>query len=184
MNKLGVSLAAAAAVVAATGYAVAGYNRLVGLEQRIVAQHAQTQNVYSAILSNIRSQGLSVEQYAASVQEALRNAIGGRYGDQGARGALLFIQEQNPTIGQDVFLKLQSAIESGYAAFERSQRLKLDMLREYETALRVFPTNLVAASAGLPAIDLKEYGRLALAAEAQDMFGGAAAQPIDPFKKN
>lgn len=175
------AIAVAAVVVGIVGILSSGYNRLVDLEERLEAQHAQTRNVFGSITNEIQAQGLTVGEYRASVLEAIDAAITGRYGQGGADAAILFMREQNPQMAPAVFLKLQSVISAGYGRFERAQAVKLDIIREYESALRRFPSNMVAGAFGFPQADLDALKRIVVAADTDAAFDSGTAAPIDPF---
>lgn len=170
-----------AIVFVVAAMAVAANNRFVGFEAQLKAQQEQTQNVYSTISNDIRSQGLVVEQYRKSVLQAIDSAMTGRYGKDGLQGAFVAIREQNPQMSEAVFLKLQSVISSGYAQFEKSQAIKLDILRAYETQLNSFPDSVFAGLLGYPKLDLSKMGTIVISQETEDVFSSGKSNPIDPF---
>lgn len=168
-------------VVALGGVLSSNYNVLVDLEERLEAQHEQTRNVFASIGNEIRSQGLVVEDYQASVLQAIEAAMTGRYGASGAEAAILLIREQNPQMAPQVFLKLQNVISGSYARFERAQALKLDIVREYESALRRFPTSVVATLFGMPEINLAQVKKIVVSAAAKEAFQTHQSTPLNPF---
>lgn len=184
MSKTLIGVIVAAAVVLAMGGILSStYNQFVDLEERLAAQHDQTRNVYAAITNEMRSQGLAVERYQAAVLEAIDAALTGRYGQQGVDAAILLMREQNPEIAPEVFLKLQAVISSAYARFERAQAVKLDIAREYRSALRRFPGNAVAGVLGFPQTDLEALNRIVVNPATADAFATGSAGPVDPFAK-
>ena len=160
------------------GYAISVRNSLIRQENGIKAQDLDMQNVHASIYQQMESQGLVAKQYGKMVIDALDAAISGRYGEGGAKAAMLWIQEQNPNIDPSIMAKLQVTIEAGYNKFESAQRTKIDNVRTYANQLDVFPSNIVASMFGFPRIDMALANRIVTSGTTkQDFSTGELSQP-------
>ncbi len=139
---------------------VGARNGFVRTENRISALDGDMKNVHASIYRQMEAQGVAVDKYGDIVIEAINAGMSGRYGDDGVKGAMLWIHEQNPTIDAAIMLKLQQAIEVGYNKFEAKQREKIDVVRTYKDQLGSFPSNVVASTFGFPRIDMAAAERV------------------------
>lgn len=165
-------------------YVVGTYNDLVQQENGVIAVHEDMKNVHASIFNNMKSQGISVEKYGDTVIKAIEVAMGGRYGKNGAQGAMLWLKEQNPSIDSAVYLKLQTVIEAGYTRFESTQRGKIDRLRVIDNTLESFPKGFIARLFGFPKKVTADM-RVTISSEAtEEMMKTKKMQTINPFEKN
>lgn len=169
--------------LATMGWGVSTYNGFVASENSIVASYKQDQNVDSEILNTIRSQGSVGKEYESAVLNAIDKSIKGRYGNDGAKQAILFLKEDNPKMDPAVFLKISEAIEAGYAKFSASQATRVDKVRSYQTSTQTFPASIVAKVCGFPRIDLEKYGKVVISGETQKNFDTGTQNAVDPFAK-
>jgi len=163
---------------------VTTYNGLVRSENSIEAFDKDMQNVHANLYTQLKAQDLAVDKYGEMVVEAIQAAISGRYGDKGVKGAMLWIQEQNPTIDATVLVKLQVVIEAGYNKFEASQRTKIDAVRVYKDSLGTFPRNIIASAFGFPRMDKEMMERVITSATTKKDFasGELSDAPISTKK--
>lgn len=150
------------AVLVFVGFAVVGYvvstaNYANRIEQQLKA--AQTDN--KNILANYGQKVIEAAQvpgmYADDVARVTREAIEGRYGDKGSQAVFQWIQEQNPTIDSQLYVKIQQIIEGGRKDFEIGQRRQIDIRRQYETSLGEIPRGWVMGMVGYPKLNLSDF---------------------------
>ncbi len=154
------------------------YNTLVRHENGIEAATKDMENALGAGYKKIQAQGLSVNKYKKIFIEALNVAMTGRYGKSGSQAAFQWIQEKHPKLDPKVFAALNDAIEVTFNRFEAAQRNKIDRVRVYKNALRVFPNNLWAGMFGFPKIDMKKADQVVSSDSAkQDMKSGKLSTP-------
>lgn len=129
-------------------------NDFVAQEAALVAQYKQNQNNYDSMVKKV----VEVSQVPAMATEDLskltKDAIAGRYGENGSKAVFQFIKEHNPTIHVELYYKIQQVIEAGRNSFEAEQKVLLDKKRVYETQLNSFPTGVIARMMGFPRVDL------------------------------
>jgi hypothetical protein len=135
-------------------------NSLVGLEEGVIASYNDGENVHSNTFKKIKQAGLVTENYSKQVQDTISNAIRGRYGPDGIKANMAFIQEQNPSISPDLFQRLIVIIEAGNNEFAAKQTDRLDRIRVYRTKLRSFPGSFIASTLGFPKIDMAKYEKV------------------------
>jgi hypothetical protein len=140
-------------------------------------------NVHASIFNTMKSQGISIEKYGDTVIKALDVAMGGRYGQDGVKGAMVWIKEQNPTIDPSLYTKLQTVIEAGYTKFESTQRSKIDRLRIFDNFMESFPRGFIARAMGFPKKVTADMRETISTAETKEMMKTKEIKTIDPFAK-
>jgi hypothetical protein len=86
-----------------------------------------------------------------------REAIQGRYGQDGSKAVFQFLQEQNPQLDPAIFAKIQVVIEEFRNKFELAQRDMIDVKRMYNTQLGSLWTGFWLGVAGYPNVDMKKF---------------------------
>jgi LemA protein len=167
----------ALAVILALGWFVSVGNDLVAREQAVRQAWAQVQNVYQrradlipnlvetvkgfaaqerAVLEEVTRARASVAgmQVTAEVlrdPEALRRFQEAQAQLGGALGRLLAVVERYPELkSNQSFLALQSQLEGTENRIAVERRRYNEAVRQYNTAVRRFPANLVASLRGFP----------------------------------
>jgi LemA protein len=167
----------ALAVILALGWFVSVGNDLVAREQAVRQAWAQVQNVYQrradlipnlvetvkgfaaqerAVLEEVTLARASVAgmQVTAEVlrdPEALRRFQEAQAQLGGALGRLLAVVERYPELkSNQSFLALQSQLEGTENRIAVERRRYNEAVRQYNTAVRRFPANLVASLRGFP----------------------------------
>jgi hypothetical protein len=163
------------------GSAVSNYNSFVKLEEQVEAIHKDMENAHGSIYNQIKSQGLTVQNYGDTVIKAINVAISGRYGEGGVKSAWTWIQEKNPEIDPSLYKSLMQVIEAGYNKFENIQRNKIDVVRTYNTKLRTFPDNIWANIFGFPKCNLKDLEEVISTESSKEMMETKKMDTINPF---
>jgi len=156
-------------------------NSMVSLQEQIEAKNKDNQQIYSSIRIKIEQSGLVANQYSDQVVRAIESAIGNRYGGGGAKGAMLWIKEQNPEINPATFTKVQQVVESEFTKFEANQTTLLDLGRVYKTKIRRFPNSMVAGLFGFKKSDIEPFMTVLTTQEAQRDFSTGTMTAPDTF---
>ncbi|MFC1640430.1 hypothetical protein ACFL2D_00090 [Patescibacteria group bacterium] len=146
------------AVLIVGGMALGYRGDCVRAEAGIKAQYKQNQNNYDNMWKKFKEMAQVPEMYTADLKSLYDGAIGARYGAEGSKAAMQWIQEQNPNLDPSMYTKLQSAIEAGRNSFEANQRDLLSKKQAYEIVLngnRALIAGIIVAS--YPTIDLDDY---------------------------
>ena len=88
--------------------------------------------------------------YKNGLKEVIKGTFEGRYGADGSKAVMQWIQEQNIQFDSSLYKEIQIVISAGRDEFRISQTKKLDACQLYETRLQQFPGNIVAGMFGFP----------------------------------
>lgn len=166
---------------AIAGSAVSNYNSFVKLEEQVGAIHKDMENAHGSIYNQIKSMGMTTQNYGDMVIKAINASISGRYGEGGVKSAWAWIQEKNPEIDPALHKSLMQVIEAGYNKFENIQRSKIDVLRTYKTKMRTFPDNIWAGIFGFPKCNLKDLEEVISTESSKEMMKTKKMETINPF---
>lgn len=122
-------------------------------------------------------------QYGDLVIEAIKAGTEGRYGEGGAKAALLFITEQNPNIDASVYKEVQRTVEAAFTDLQAAQTTKQDMIRSYEGSLHSAWGGAVAGAFGFPRMDLEAAKQVITTKEMKDARQSGELTTPDLFPK-
>ena len=141
MRQRGFSVVAVAAAIVSLALAVIvgsyfigyiGYrNTAQSFEVDIPAQYTQTQNVYDNGWKKVMEIAQVPAMQADQVKTVYAGIMSGRYGSNGSQAMVQLIQEQNPHLDSEVYLKVQRTVESFHDSFESSQQNLIARKQEY-----------------------------------------------------
>lgn len=146
----------AAVGIAAISY-VSAYNFGNTSEKSIEAQYTSNKNTLSSYTLKVAEAAQVPAMQRDDLSEVIEAAMNGRYGDKGSQAVFQWIQEQNPQINSEVYIKIQNIIESGRTEFKLAQDMLIDKKRVYETQLGSFWSGFWLRVAGYPRIDWSKF---------------------------
>jgi Tfp pilus assembly protein PilE len=144
------------AVPAIFGY-VSAYNLGNRTENQLTAMLENNENIYANGTQKVIEIAQVPSMYAEQVSKVTREAIQGRYGQDGSKAVFQFLQEQNPQLDPAIFAKIQVVIEEFRNKFELAQRDMIDVKRMYNTQLGSLWTGFWLGVAGYPKVDMKKF---------------------------
>ena len=144
------------AVPAIFGY-VSAYNLGNRTENQLTAMLENNENIYANGTQKVIEIAQVPSMYAEQVSKVTRDAIQGRYGQDGSKAVFQFLQEQNPQLDPAIFAKIQVVIEEFRNKFELAQRDMIDVKRMYNTQLGSLWTGFWLGVAGYPKVDMKKF---------------------------
>lgn len=167
------------AIVVVIVYGISFYNTAIDYDTRYNALHSDTKNIFSKINNTMDREGFTLEKYSDDIIKAFEVANKGRYGETGAKGAMLWLKEQNPNIDADLYKRLNQLIEANYAEFANIQTRKLELTRSYNKFLRQFPNNVYAF---MLRFEVKDTDNIVTSTKTQKAFETNVHNIENPFK--
>ncbi len=141
--------------VAATWFKYA--NQGATLENRIVAVYDSNKANMNSYMTKIQEMTQVPAMYKADLQDIVRQTFEGRYGANGSKAVVQFIQEKNLNLDPGMYRQIQQAIEAGRNDFKTAQDQLIDAKRTYQTQLDKPWSGFWLGLAGYPKIDLNKY---------------------------
>lgn len=102
-------------------------------ENQIDASYKNNQNILGQYSLKVQEAAHVSDKYSEALTALISKALDARYGEDGSKAAFQWIQEQNPNLDPQVYVKLQQIIEAGRNEFKVSQTSLLDQCRVYKT---------------------------------------------------
>lgn len=163
------------------GTYTSSYDSGVNYEEQLEAAWNDNENVLAAHKKKVR-QALSTSKLnAQQVEGIVTKAIQARYGADGSRAAMQWIQENHPQLDQSINIKLMQIMEAGENEFKVAQTRLLDIKRAYQTMLGkdyLLGEGWWLRMAGFPKTDLTKY-KVISTEDAKEAFKTGIDKPID-----
>jgi hypothetical protein len=130
-----IAVVAVLATVVVVGSYFVGYlgyrNTAQSFEMDIPAQYTETQNVYDNGWKKVVEIAQVPEMQAQQVKDVYAGVMTGRYGSNGSHALLQMLTEQNPNLGQDVYVTVQRTVEAFHDSLQASQTNLIARKQEY-----------------------------------------------------
>lgn len=167
------------------GIFVSANNTGVRHDAGLKATHGNNQNILSNYYQKVGEVAQVPGMQAEAQKEIIEAALSGRYGADGSRAVFQSIQEHNPNVSEQMYVKIQTVIEAGRDEFKNNQTLLSDKVRAYEVALNSLPGGMVMRIMGFPRVPLEKYKLITTAAVDTVYEAGKESGPltIAPVKK-
>lgn len=149
-----IGVVAAAVLLAVVGSYVSAANYGNTAEVELKAKYADNQNVYANGTQKVIEMAQVPDMYVDAVSKVTRDAIGGRYGQDGSKAVFQMLREQNPQIDPSMFIKIQQTIEAFRNEFQHSQTALLDRCATYEKQRGYVFSGFWLRLAGYPKMDI------------------------------
>lgn len=174
-----IALIAIAAVVVLVGGSLISYNNsFVTLETQVKKFNKDSENHLSNYTLKVQETAQVPEMYKDGLKEVIKDTFQGRYGQDGSKAVMQWIQEQNIPFDSSLYKEIQVVISSGRDEFRISQTKKLDACGLYETKLGQFPGSMIAGMFGYPRIDLEKTCQVVSDVTTQKAFDAGVQKPI------
>ena len=166
---IGLSVAAFAALILmmAVGY----NNTAANYEASIIAADTDSQNVLGQYAPKLQEAiGVSKLQVNA-VKDVISGANASRYGADGSKADVQWIQEQNPQLNQQSYQTILDIIQAGRDTFQLTQRRKIDEIRSYRSSTQQIPGKWFYSMMGYPTPGFfDKYDHIVVSSHAQKAF--------------
>ncbi len=160
------------------GMYISAYNSGVRYEAQIEKFHKSSQNTLSNYTLKVKEMAQVPDMYVSDLTKVVEATFQGRYGQDGSKAVMQWIQEQNLQFDSKLYLNLQAVIESGRDEFKLSQDRKLEICTQYEQELGYFWRGMWMGVAGYPKKDLDVICKVILDAQTNDTFEKGEATVI------
>lgn len=128
------------------------------LENAITAQYEQNQNSLSNMSNSIAEAAQVPTMARDDLIAVIKSGIEGRYGPNGSGALVQAMKESYPgQLDPKLYLNLQTLIEAKRNDFANEQKILIDKIRSYKTALGSPIQGFFLSLAGYPKIDLEQY---------------------------
>lgn len=132
----------------------------VQTENQIELLSNKSENVLSTTTIKIRDAVGLNDSYTKSLKEVVTAAVEGRYGKDGSKATMQWIQEQNPVFDSKVIMKVHDLIDGGGSEFKISQDQVLEYCKPYKDQLDSLVKGWMLKAAGFPKKDLTKLCRV------------------------
>ncbi len=127
-------------------------------EVDIQAKYTDNKNVYDNGWKKVKEAAQVPDLQVEALQKVYASAMQGRYGADGSKAVFQFIKEQNPTIDQTTFIKIQQDIEAFRNEFQSNQTRLVSRKQAYQTFLTATSNGrFYNMLGGYPHIDLSKF---------------------------
>lgn len=154
------------------------YDYAVETENQIELLNQQSENVLSTTTIKIKDAAGIANIYAEDLKKVVSAAVEGRYGKDGSKATMQWIQEQNPTaINEKLYLKVQDIIDGGGSEFKISQDRKLEYCKPYKDKLDYLVRGTLLKWAGFPKKDLANLCQVVSDSDSREAFKTGIRKP-------
>lgn len=153
MNKLVIGVIIGLVVVMIGGMVVSYNNQDVMLRTNIKAQQLDNTSVFDNMSKKISQ----VSQVSVKQMEMLKEIFASHAQARSTGGdnqVMTWIKESIPNVDTTTFNNLQNIIVSSRDAWTMSQRKLIDLKREHDQLLQMFPSNMILAMLGKQPIEI------------------------------
>lgn len=126
-------------------------------EQALLTKVENNQNIYAQGTQAVMEIAQVPDMYLDAVSRVTKDAIEGRYGENGSRAVFQMLQEQNPTLNPAMYDRIQAKILDFRNEFKTNQSEMLSMRQAYKTSLGNVWGGMWLKFAGYPKTDLKQF---------------------------
>lgn len=158
---------------------VSTYNSAVTMENDVSRVGQDSQTELSKHVMKIRELAQVPDIYIEGLTKVTRESMQGRYGEDGSKAVMQWIQEQNLQVDSAVYLNIQAEISAGRNSFAQSQQRMNEVCANYRNMLGYFVTGNVLRIMGFPRIDLATVCRPVTDTHTADAFQTGVQQPVN-----
>ncbi len=157
---------------------VSAYNYGNRAEKAIVAEYTNMENILAQYSLKVREVAQVPGMKTEDLQKVTRDAMLGRYGENGSKAVFQWIQENYPGQVTDTsYVQLQQVMEAGRDEVKNTQTKFIDTMRAYNTNLGYLWKGFLLRTAGYPKIDLSKY-KIISSESARKAFETGVDEPI------
>jgi hypothetical protein len=147
--------AALIVVIVAFFWGMGTYNRAQSLKNQISAKELANTTLFDNMWKKISQSAQVTDSQKDALKEVFTSYAEARSGGGGQGSFINAVKEAIPTVDTSVFKNLQNIIVGARDEWTGNQVALVDVGREYNTMLDVFPSNFLLRMFGFQKIDVK-----------------------------
>jgi len=179
-GKIVAAVAVGAVVLVILVFAVSISNSEVRLRNLITAKQKDNSSEYDNLWKKIAQVAeVTSEQKNALIEIFVQHAKA-RTGEGSDKAVVRWIQESVPNVDTSAFKNLQNVITASRDGFTMRQKELLDLKREHDNMLGVFPSSIVLSVLGRQPIDVV----IVTSTRTDNAFKSGKDDDVELFKKN
>jgi hypothetical protein len=133
---------------------ISANNSETRLRNQITAKQRDNQNVYDTMIKTIRQNAEVTDAQAQAIGKVFTQYAGARATPTGSFAGALHETVPNLERTSQTFINLQNILTGARSSFQANQTALLDLKREHDDALTVFPSSVFCSWAGKQPIDV------------------------------
>lgn len=134
-------------------------NSAVRMQNNIVAKASDVDNILSNYGQKVQEAAQVPAMQTDALKEVMRTALSARYGADGSKATMQWIQENYPgQVDPQLYRQIQQIIEAGRNDFQTAQTGLIDEKRVYLTSLDTVPGGWMMSVMGYPTIKVGYRG--------------------------
>lgn len=151
---VGAIVASGLALVLFFGVYIAGtYNSEASLKVLYEAKLKDNNSQFDNMWKKIQQSAQVTNEQKSALKDIFTSYATARSSDQEGGSLAKWVQESVPNVDTKTFQNLQNIITSSRDSWTEQQKELIDIARQYNQALQVFPSNIVLHSFGFAAVD-------------------------------
>ena len=162
----GIFAVLAVVVVILVASVIGWSNGEIKLRNQVLAQEQVNETVFDNTWKTISQEAQVSNQYKDSFKAVYVDIMNARYASDRSASLMKWVTESNPNFSTDLFGKLMVTIEAQRQTFTENQKKLVDLSREHNNMIQVFPGSLWASILGRQAIPIT----LVTSAKTEDAF--------------
>lgn len=123
-----------------TTLSISYHNSEKKLRTSIIAKEKDNKNVYTSMWEILTLKAGVAEKYSEDFKEIYPSLVAGRYNNGGGQ-MMQWIQEHNPSFDTSLYKDVMESIEAQRETFKTSQTQLIDLSRQHNELLALFPAS-------------------------------------------
>lgn len=153
------------------------HDHFIAMEETIKGQYTQNKNNYDSYYKTMTEIVQVNDMYRDDFKKVYDGLMQGRYGKDGSKAMMQWIQENMPNFDSSLYTKVQNTITAGRKDFEMNQKTLIDKKQAYQTSLKTLFNSPIAKLWGFPKIDLEKYD-IVTSERTEDAFNKKRDKPL------
>ena len=157
-------------VFAGVMYGISVNNSFVSQKNALEVKVEDNKQILSNVMMTIKKLSEVTKKSSQFQKEFTLEKFKARYGKEGIKGVMTWVQEASEPADITAYKKLMSSLEAELKRFEANQTSLLDMFKTAKNMLEKFPSNKILAWNGYSLESIKKYKQIIISKESNDAY--------------